>query len=166
MKKRIFLIGFLATILVLAFFSPVLAREPQIETFEFLDEPLVVDCGNFNALFVDDISVKITTYFDKDSNPKRFQAHLNFDGTVTHSKTGQSFKDHTVLNVTGDLPFDEASEARRGVSAHITVPGKGVVVLRVGRIVTNENFIPIFVAGQSMDKDYYALVCEGLKDLP
>lgn len=149
------------------FFSSAFAQQPTVQTFEFRDEVLVFDCGNFDAIFVDDITGRVTTYFDKDGNPERFQAHFRFDGTVTHSVTGQSFRDQAAVNSSGPWPPDneEKDEAHMGVSVHITVPGEGLIALRVGRIVRDEEGIPIFVAGQNLETLYGDVVCEGLSGL-
>jgi hypothetical protein len=165
MKKRMVLVSLLTTILMLAFFSSAYALAPSIETFEILDEVVVIDCGGFDAIFVDDINIRITTYFDKDGSPNGFQAQVTFDGTVTHSETGQSFRDHAINNFSGQLPFDERNETQRGVSLHITVPGEGLVALRVGRIILDEEGMPTFVSGQNMDRFYGDIVCEGLSNL-
>lgn len=147
MKKRIFLVTLLTTILVLLFFSSALAQQPKVETF-VEHQVFSVDCGSFQAQFDDIVTFRITSYSDENGNPNEFRAHLRFDGTLTHSGTGQSFRDKASIIFSGQIPFDGRNEAERGVGFHITVPGKGVVLLLVGRLLLDENGQPTFEGGK------------------
>lgn len=151
MNRKSVVMMLLAMILLLVVISPVLAIPPEVETFEFHDV-FTVDCGDFTFTLDDIITGRETLFFNSDGSIDRYQLHLMFQGTLTHSGTGQSYKDHASLFFTGTPPFNGFNEGlntdtRSGVFIHTTVPGHGVVVLRVGRVIFDENGIPVFEAG-------------------
>ena len=168
MKKQIFLVSLLMTILMVAFFSPATAQTPVTETFEFQDV-FSFPCNGFNAEFDDLVKGRVTTFSDENNNPNEYVGQLRFDGTITHSGTGQSFRDHAVVNFRGKLDaFDELDDDRHGVFFNLKVPGKGFVTLAVGRIVTDENGNAIFTSGQNtarLNEQGLLIVCEGLASL-
>ena len=91
----------------------------------------------------------------------RIQAYTRIVvGTVTNSETGTSFKDHGSVQATV-YPTGKLTE--RGVAFQLHAPGStGVVVLRVGKVVFDENLNVTFVAGKNIDEDSRKPVCEGL----
>jgi hypothetical protein len=168
MKKRIFLAALLTISLMVMFFSSAFAQQPIVETFAE-HQVFSVDCGGFQAQFDDFVTFRITYYSDENGNPNEFRAHLRFDGTLTHSGTGQSLRDKASIIVSGQIPFDYRNEAERGVGFHITVPGKGVVLLLVGRLLLDENGQPTFEGGKNWAREHTegfdTVVCEALADL-
>lgn len=173
MKNRIFLVGLFTMILMLALFTVAGAespenRQPDVQIFPFHDV-FSIPCDGFDVLFDDFGTFKFTTFF-KHGSPDRFQAHLQIDGTVTHSVTGQSFKDIARVTTSGKLPLEENLETQRGVFFNINVPGKGVVTLAVGRITRDEEPATLisFVKGQGLEmlnEEGVFMICEGLADL-
>ena len=168
MKKRIIFVSLLTTILMLAFFSPALAIQPKIETFEFPDQ-IFYDCTefgfNYTIRFDDIVTLRITTFYNEDDSVNRVQTHFQVVGTATNLETGTSFKDQASIQITF-YPSGEFTE--RGVSFHLHFPGKGVVFLRVGKVVADENLNVTFVAGKNFDKfnqDAIKILCEGLAGL-
>jgi hypothetical protein len=155
------------TLFVLA--APAQAVEPTIQTQVFHDS-MSIPCNGFNALFEDDVTLRITTFYDSEGNPDRFLAHLSISGTITHSVTGVSFKDEAQVITSGDLPLEENFETAQGVFLNVNVPGKGVVSLAVGRITRDADpgTILTFVSGQGLEElneQDLAFVCEGLASL-
>ncbi len=171
MNRRIILVILLATILVLAFVSSALAKKPDVVTFIIPPEPFTFDCDEFgytgfDVITVDDVTIKITTFFNNDGNPKEFQAFVKIDGIIFRSdKPEQTYKDMARITSKGELPFDEVNDASAGISWNITVPGKGTVAFRVGRIIYDENGVPEFSAGPGTDKSAAEVVCDGFAEL-
>lgn len=164
MKIKVAVPILLTTVFALVIVLPVWAQPPQVEFFEFPDVR-EIDCGSFTVLQEDIVSGRITTFFSSGGNATRFEAHVDIVGTVTHLGTGQSFKDHAALNFAGELPFDEISEAGVGVSWQLHLPRTGMVVLRAGRIVTDDSGIAIFSAGAGTDVPTYQFLCDQLANL-
>lgn len=164
MKNKNVLLILATIVFALMVVLPVGAQSPHKEYFEF-SEFRSIDCGSFTVLQEDFISGHITTFFNSDGSPDRFQAHVDIVGTITHLGTGQSFKDHAAVNFTGELPFDEVSEVSRGIYWHLHLPGEGMVVLRAGRVILDENGLAIFTSGANTDTPPYQLLCEKLASL-
>lgn len=166
MKKNITFIILMAVILLVTIVTPVGAIPPEVETFEFHDV-FVGDCGSFTFTLDDIITGRETLFFNSDGSIDRYQLHLMFQGTLTHSGTGQSYKDHASLFYTGTPPWEGIdTDTRSGVLIHTTVPGHGVVVLRVGRVIFDENGIPVFEAGPtSITSSTLEFICDSLAGL-
>jgi hypothetical protein len=167
MKKRIILVSlfFGVVFLIMAVISPALTKEPQHENFEVNGAVTIYDCGDFVAELVDDIKGSYTTFFDQDGNPTGFQARVEFLGTVTNSKTGTSFRDHASVSFSGELPLDEKSETVTGVSDDINVPGAGIVALRVGKLIQDEDGYLTYAVGENLDRSFSDVFCEEIADL-
>jgi len=167
MKKRIILVSlfFGVVFLVTAAIVPALTNESQYEEFQVNGAVTIYDCGEFVAELIDDIKGSYTTFFDQDGNPTAFQAHVEFLGTVTNSKTGASFMDYASVSFSGELPLDEKSETVRGVSDDITVPGRGIVALRVGKLIQGEDGNLTYSVGESLDRTFADALCEEIADL-
>ena len=167
MKKRIILVSlfFGVVFLIMAVISPALTKEPQRENFEVNGAVTIYDCGDFVAELVDDIKGSYTTFFDQDGNPTGFQAHVEFLGTVTNSKTGRGFRDHASVSFSGELPLDERQETVTGISDDINVPGRGVVALRVGKLIQDEDGHLTYAVAESMDRTFADALCEEIADL-
>jgi hypothetical protein len=159
-------IALLTTALLLVVISPALAIPPVVETFEF-HSVLVHDCGSFTFTLDDNVTGRETLFFNSDGSIDRYQLHLRFQGTLTHSGTGQSYKDHASLFFTGTPPWEGTdSDKRSGVFIHTTIPGHGVVALLVGRVIFDENGIPVFEAGPtSITSTGLEFICESLAGL-
>jgi hypothetical protein len=151
--------------LITAVIVPALTKEPQYEEFEVNGAVTTYDCGDFVAELVDNIKGSYTTFFDRDGNPTGFQAHVEFLGTVTNSKTGTSFRDHASVSFSGELPLDERPETVTGVSDDINVPGRGVVALRVGQLIQDEDGNLTYAVGENLDRTFADALCEEISDL-
>ena len=166
MKKNSTSIILIALILMVTIVTPVGAIPPVVETFEFHDV-FVGDCGSFTFTLDDIITGQETLFFNRDGSIDRYQLHLMFQGTWTHSGTEQSYHDHASLFYTGTPPWEGLNaDTRSGVFVHATVPGHGVVALRVGRVIFDENGAPVFEAGPtSITSSNLEFMCESLAGL-
>ena len=167
MKKWILPISlsFGFVLLMTAAIVPALTNESQYEEFEVNGAVTIYDCGEFVAELVDDIKGSYNTFFDQDGNPTAFQAHVEFLGTLTNSKTGTSFTDYASVSFSGELPLDEKSETVRGVSDDINVPGRGIVALRVGKLIQDEDGNLTYSVGENLDRTFADALCEEIADL-
>ena len=169
MKKRLFLVSLLTTILVMVFFSPALAKKPKplVEKYEFPDA-YTTPCDGFEAEWDNVAKVTQITFFDDEGNPTRFEASATLFGTITHSENGKSVRDHASNHFKGDLPFpppDQTSETWAGVRLHLRFPGHSVLV-RAGRLVFDENGDVTFASGQAdIGEANLKLICDGLESL-
>ena len=118
----------------------------------FVDEGIFtlpdIDCGSF-TLHEEMVSedVTTTTFFDNDGNPVKVATKANFDGEITKSTGGQTFRDHSVFTETNDLV--NGTTIVSGPSYHYKVPGEGEVYAEVGhKITVTETGEVIFQAGQ------------------
>jgi hypothetical protein len=92
-----------------------------------------IDCGDFYAVERGALDVKFTTFVDGHDNPVRLQAHVSFDGTMSNSKSGMSVRNRWVYKRIYD--FEDETHTVVGVLYAITIPGQGIVVQDMGRIV-------------------------------
>jgi hypothetical protein len=142
--------------------APALAAGKPLFLGPFLQEgeALLAECGTFQALDAYEGELSITAFLDNEGNPER--AIVDFHGTDTfrNSVTGKSFsepfhnKEFDQLN--GDLQPDQVTKV--GVGVRLTIPGRGAVLLEVGRVVERPGSID-FEAGphQLLDGDVAGL---------
>jgi hypothetical protein len=159
-RFRLFLVT-AVTLLTLTSVTTVFAAKPFVETFRNEGSFVAADCGTFLALedFVEDVTV--TTFFDNAGNPIRVQVHVNFNGIITNSVTGQTLRDpghHTII-----IDLEEGTTTFAGMVFAITVPGKGIAVLDAGKVVFDAEVNVIFVGGpHQFLEEGPALICAAL----
>jgi hypothetical protein len=152
---------------MLASFSEALASKPDKVINERFDAVFTHDCGDFKLEFVDDIKLTLFTYKDKDGNTIRTHLKMFYKGTATKvlpdGERGLSIKEHAALNFKREPGGPETS---MGVKAHYTVPGEGVIVLQVGRLIWDDETLEVFFeSGKNRSRNTEALLCEAFKDL-
>lgn len=151
------------------FFSPALAKNPKplVEKYVFPDA-YTTPCNDFEAEWNNHVKVTQITFFDDKGNPTRFEATATLFGTITHSVSGKSVRDHASNHFKGDLPFpppDNRSETWAGVRLHLRFPGHSVLVT-AGRLVFDENGDVTFVSGQAdAEEAIQKRICDGLESL-
>ena len=94
-----------------------------------------INCGSF-TLREELVRERVTimTFLDSDGIPTRKEFHINFDGTLTRSDTGESFRDHVAGVDLLDPATDELLESR-GVKLNLHQPSEGNFALYAGRKV-------------------------------
>jgi hypothetical protein len=108
-----------------------------------------IDCGSF-MLHEDMVNedVTTTTFFDDAGNPVTIQTIANFNGVITNSATGSTFRDHSVFNETDDLV--NGTTIISGPSYHYKIPGQGEVFAEVGHQITvSDTGEVLFQSGKS-----------------
>lgn len=135
MKTRVILSGVLAAILVLVAFTTAFAVPPVHETKRYVGSWAPIDCTGFQVVAAYTVDVRSTTFFDKDGNPIRAQVHVPLTWTLTNSK------DDRVLTHTNNYMrisnLKEGLHTYVGVLWHLTIPGRGVVILDAGRLIVD-----------------------------
>ena len=162
MKKRLFWVSLLTTILVLAFGSPSLANKPVVEVEPF-EDAFAIPCDGFDAEFVNSGTITRKTFFDKDDNPVKLTEHWNLLGTVGNSVTKKSVRDHAAFNVT--VNFDQNTVTFTGVRLNLKFPN-GVHVIEIGKLVVDPEANEIkYQSNKAFDENAVAKMCEGLASL-
>jgi hypothetical protein len=164
MKNKRLLSGVIilvAVSLALVSAMTVSAAEPNTQAFHDENSGVVADCGGFLALADYEIDGRATTFFDNDGNPLRVQAHAVYNGTLTNSVTGLILRDPSRLTLTASL--QEGTTTQAGLAFAITVPGEGIAMLDVGRLVFDAEGNVIFEGGphQFLDEGD-SLICAAL----
>jgi hypothetical protein len=102
-------------------------------------------CGTFEVQEDYSFQTRITLFYDNQGNLVRRLAHLSWSGYMTNTTTGQTLWDHAQQISQKDY--------RSGISTYvghiygINVPGRGIVVKDIGRLVEDANGNIIFQAG-------------------
>jgi hypothetical protein len=159
--KRFFVVAVTA-FLALAATGAAFAGKRTSETFEFSD-PFTgsFDCGAFTATLSGHDKGRVTTWFDANGDPIKQLGRIQATETDVNPLTGKSIDVKTSLTVHVD--FVAGTTTLTGVRNLSTVPGKGVVVQHVGRVVIGPDGDPISLSGKFaefeegyMDQDFCA----------
>jgi hypothetical protein len=123
---------------------PASAAAPDIYRFEEVKFSYQVQCDGFELNGEGNENYSIFVFYDKKGNMVRAQVMIRYDGMLTHSVTGQTWRDPQYVMIKSDLLTGEY--AFIGLIYNITVPGIGLVYIDSGRIVFGEEGV-IFEAG-------------------
>jgi hypothetical protein len=124
---------------------PAGATAPHVET-EHVEFTLTYDCGN-GVVLIDEVTedLRFTTFFDQDGTPVRVTVHVTYFGVVTNPTSGQNVEDLAFF--TGIVDLVAGTDTTVGLYYSSTVPGVGVVLHDIGRVVVNASGEVTFVAG-------------------
>ena len=162
-RTRLWLL--LTALLALAPLGSALAAKPEIRTFEVpVEDAVAGTCGTGNDAFdvVSNtiISVRETTFYDKDGNVDRLQVHLMFHGTLTNSSTGKTVTDQPdPINVF----IEDGVEREVGLIWHIVVPGEGVLVIEAGVRIKAEGEETIIHGPHPVLEGGFEVICQVLE---
>ena len=156
------LLALLAFVSILALVaSPASARAPQREVFRFSGSVVVADCGGGVTLTetFTDVNTFIT-FFDASGNPVRVEFHDNFDGVITNSASGNTYRDPGHVTIVFDVV--DGSVTFRGEFFAIVAPGVGIVVQDTGTLTFDADGNIIFQAGPHQMSSGTADLCSVL----
>jgi hypothetical protein len=109
--------------------------------------PNFIQCPGFTVAGEFDVERTVMTFVDQSSTPIRQVTHVHFVGTLTNTSTGKSIPDEGNQIVTADLVTGTSTtDGRVRVD---TIPGEGVILAQVGRVVRDAAGNVIFFAGQN-----------------
>jgi hypothetical protein len=101
-------------------------------------------CEAFEVLANADVSLRWSTFFDRDGNPARLQVQVSWRGVATNSVSGKSIDDNANYTIVFDLKA--GTESYHGVGYHWVIPGEGVVVLDAGTFVVDASGNVVFMS--------------------
>jgi hypothetical protein len=109
--------------------------------------PNFIQCPGFTVAGEFDVERTVMTFVDQSGTPIRQVIHVHFVGALTNTSTGKSIPDEGNQIVTNDLVAGTSTtDGRVRVD---TVPGQGVILAQVGRVVRDAGGNVIFLAGQN-----------------
>jgi hypothetical protein len=109
--------------------------------------PNFIQCPGFTVAGEFDVERTVMTFVDQNGKPIRQVTHVHFVGTLTNTSTGKSIPDEGNQIVTADLVTGTSTtDGRVRVD---TIPGEGVILAQVGRVVRDAAGNLIFFAGQN-----------------
>jgi hypothetical protein len=122
------------------------ALEPTQQRFEVTRhiDPFVT-CSGFNVIGDFSVERHDVTFFDSSGTPIKMVIHAHFVGTLTNSVTGKSLSDDGSRIITFDLL--NTTVTNTGLNLKVVVPGQGIIVIDVGRIVRDAAGNITFEAG-------------------
>ena len=144
MKK---LVLALALAMPLAFAAIASADAPTIvEQTLHRSIPHFAECPGFTVAGEFDVNRTVMTFVDQNGTPIRRVIHVHFIGMLTNTSSGKSIPDEGNQIVTIDLVTGTVTvDGRVRVD---TIPGEGVILAQVGRVVTDAQGNILFIAGQ------------------
>ena len=109
--------------------------------------PNFIPCPGFTVAGEFDVERTVMTFVDQNGTPIRQVIHVHFVGTLTNTSTGKAIPDEGNQIVTTDLlTGTSTTDGRVRVN---TVPGEGVILAQVGRVVRDADGNVVFFAGQN-----------------
>jgi hypothetical protein len=109
--------------------------------------PNFIQCPGFTVAGEFDVERTVMTFVDQGGTPLRQVTHVHFVGTLTNTSTGKSIPDEGNQIVTNDLVTGTSTtDGRVRVD---TIPGEGVILAQVGRVIRDAAGNLIFFAGQN-----------------
>lgn len=145
MKKLVLVI---ALAMSLAFAAVASADAPAIEQQTFHRSiPNFIQCPGFTVAGEFDVDRTVMTFTDQNGAPVRQVIHVHFVGSLINTSTGKSIPDEGNQIVTVDLVTGASTtDGRVRVD---TVPGEGMILAQVGRVVRDAAGNLVFFAGQN-----------------
>jgi hypothetical protein len=153
---------FIAVLCLLPLVCPAAATATPPTRSEVEGEPFSVVYQPCGLTEVGERNRSFTTFYDQDGNEVRTLEQVFFEGTVTNPATGETFVDSghaTVMFQTGFV----TGFTLIGTVYNIRVPGEGLLLLDVGRLVVDANFNPVFQSAKALSvTEVDAAVCAAL----
>jgi hypothetical protein len=158
---RIFIAAIVA-MLTLAGVPSASAGQRSSQTFEFAD-PFSgsYDCGSFTTTYSGHDDGRVRTWFDAAGDPIMQVGRIQAWETDVNASTGTSI--YVTTDLTVHMDFAAGTVTITGKRNLATVPGQGVVVQHVGRVVIGGDGQPVSLSGKYaefesayMSEDYCA----------
>lgn len=140
---KIALLGLTAAA-ALALALPAGAAPPVTQTFTIPVSGLE-SCNGFDLVFVGEVTVRETVFFDASGNPVTVRLHVHGAETDTNSVTGKTIEVRGDVTITIDLATGTFTET--GLSLMSNAPGEGVVIHDSGKVVFDADGEIVFQAG-------------------
>lgn len=160
-SRRRFFSAVLALVLVLIPFTAASADGPIfLGPFQETGVAPIADCGDFEVLDYYEINWTRTRFVNDLGQTMWFLEHVWGTDTFVNSVTGEAYPTTFTNNSKVEIRPERGGQST-GIGFKFVLPGEGVVFLDVGRVVLDENFEVVFVAGphDPLDGDFDKL-CE------
>jgi hypothetical protein len=131
--------------MLLLFTSTAAFAAPPVVSTREVSGTGTFSCGSFEVQEEYTYRVRTTRFYDNQGSLVRGISHLSWKGYLTNTTTGQTLMDHTER--INHVDFTTYNYSSTGLLWGITVPGRGIVVQDIGRLVFDENGNIIFQAG-------------------
>lgn len=143
--------GCLMFLFVLALTVPVVGAPPEFQTVAqdvtFIDQNSTDQCG-FPVQLRLQSTIKISTHDLNNGTIMEVDRYLHATVTFTNLTTGTSYTSHSAgPSLITIEPDGNVSISNVGIYDIITMPGQGLLIKNVGRLVFDENGNVIFEAG-------------------
>jgi hypothetical protein len=108
-------------------------------TFSDVNEDLGLSCGSFLALETATAPIRFTVFYNEEGNATQALFHVRLVGTLSNSVTGTSvpeeahFTETQTFATPGD--FSTVTITITGPDFKVTLPGSGLILHDVGRVV-------------------------------
>ena len=144
------LIFTLAFLLALAPLSSALATPPEFYIGTFYGSA-TFDCGSFPLLFELQVTSKASNHYDQNGEFRMYLERVQEQiSTYTNLDTEASISSSIGAGIVHIITEQDGTVAINGVLNILTIPGQGVIVHDVGRLVFDlSTFELLFSAGQS-----------------
>jgi hypothetical protein len=114
-------------------------------------DQLFVSCGSFDVIQNNPFTVEFTIFFDQAGNETQGIFHVIGAGTLSNSVTGKSvpFESHYTVILTYGTPGDDSTvtTTQPGEVYKVTLPGSGLILHDVGRVIFAPDGTITFEAG-------------------
>jgi hypothetical protein len=108
-------------------------------TFSDVNAPIGVSCGSFQVLESATAPIRFTVYYNEEGNVTQGIFHIRLVGTLSNSMTGTSVPEeaHYTETQTFATPgdFSTVTTTITGQDFKVTLPGGGLILHHVGRVV-------------------------------
>jgi hypothetical protein len=108
-------------------------------SFSVVNAPLGVSCGSFQVLESANAPIGFTVFYNEEGNVTQGNFHIRLAGTLSNSMTGTSVpeQEHATDTQTFATPgdFSTVTSTLTGQLIKVTLPGSGLIVHDVGRVV-------------------------------
>ena len=132
--------------------TSVFAAKPDIFTIPVDDTFMLGECDGFSVIEHVEGRVKISTHFDQDGNFTMEIIRFSLRHTYTNSVTGESLTSPDVGIDKVVVHEDGSGEVNViGIVGRIVVPGEGVVLAHLGKIVFDLNTGEVLFVGGPHD---------------
>ena len=115
-----------------------------------IDQP-INSCGSFDVIQNGTFTVPFTVFYDQAGNETKGIFHVNEVGTLSNSVTGKSvpFFSHNAVIFTYGTPGDDSTVTliQPGEVYTVTLPGSGLILHDVGRVIFAPDGTITFEAG-------------------
>jgi hypothetical protein len=128
-----------------------------------------IDCGAFSLVETFTVEERDTLFFAADGTPERAALHFDYEGVITQSASGETFRDpgHFTIGIDfAGTPLDPSDDtiAIVGEVFQIVAPARGTILQDTGRLLALPAAIADAITIQQLDPGSFSGVYGRLRD--